>query len=297
MNFSYLGSKQAKMAKVLLNPVSGQGKAKSLFSKKIEPLLRAAKCSLDVVETEKRGDGITIMKELDIDSYDMVVICSGDGLAHEAFNGLGKRVDAMKALKRIPIAHLPCGSGNGLSHNLNGTGEPSLATLAVIKGIPKPIDLISVTQGDKRILSFLSQSTGIGAESDIATENLRWMGAARFKLGFVARILSKKIYPADIALKIAIDDKSSILAHYQNTVAKLTDEYKEQKATSESSSDYTLPQLKYGTVNDRLPEDWVVIRCDNIGTFYSGNVSLHIPIYIEVPAIFCRMVFLTHLRY
>jgi sphingosine kinase len=47
------------------------------------------------------------------------------------------------------------------------------------------VDLFSVTQGGKRSISFMSQSLGLMADLDIGTENLRWMGDARFVFGFV----------------------------------------------------------------------------------------------------------------
>lgn len=109
--------------------------------------------------------------------------------------GLGNAQMQGKAFSKIAVAQVPCGSGNRLSHNLNGTGTVSKATLVIIKGIRKPLDLISITQGDRRILSFLSQATGTGAESDLATEPLRWMGDTRFKIGFLTRILAQKVSP------------------------------------------------------------------------------------------------------
>lgn len=282
LNCSYGDSQRKKRAKVLVNPHSGQGKARRWYSKYIEPLLRAARCSFDTVETRHAGEGLTISETLDIDALDMVVVCSGDGLAHEVFNGLGKRPDARKAFSKIAVAHIPCGSGNGLSHNLNGTGTVSKATLAIIKGIRKPLDLISITQGDKRTLSFLSQATGMGAESDLATERLRWMGDTRFKIGFLTRILAQKVYPTDIAVKIAIDSKSSIMDHYEKKISKHTLEDAQMNSQrlpegypTEKDQNYDgLPPLKYGTIKDKTPEDWVVIPCDNLGILYCGNVSL-----------------------
>jgi sphingosine kinase len=38
------------------------------------------------------------------------------------------------------------------------------------------VDLCSVTQKDKRVLSFLSQAIGLMAELDLGTEHLRFMG-------------------------------------------------------------------------------------------------------------------------
>lgn len=82
-----------------------------------------------------------------------------------------------------------------MSWNLNGTDSPSLAALAVVKGIRTPLDLCAVTQvvdgEEQRYVSFLSQSVGIVAESDLGTDHLRWMGDARFTWGFLSRLLGE----------------------------------------------------------------------------------------------------------
>ncbi|KAL3421157.1 Sphingoid long chain base kinase 5 [Phlyctema vagabunda] len=276
---SYRDSQRKKRIKILVNPSSGQGNARRLYAKRIEPLLRAAGCIFDSVETKYPGEGSSIAETLDIDAFDAIAICSGDGLAHEVFNGLGKRPDVSKALSKIAIAHIPCGSGNGLSHNLNGTGVVSQATLAIIKGVRRPLDLVSITQGHERTLSFLSQATGMGAESDLATEYLRWMRDVRFKIGFLTRILTQRVYPADIAVKIAIDTKSSILDHYEKELLKSNPENPQLNTSQvlESDSDNVnkdrLPPLKYGTIKDDVPSDWVTIPCDNLGILYCGNLA------------------------
>lgn len=279
LDCSYKGAQQKKRAKVLINPYSGNGKARRWYSKNIKPLFEAARCSIDAVETGYSGEGTTISVGLDVDKFDMVVVCSGDGLAHEVFNGLGKRPDTRRALSKIAVAHVPCGSGNGLSQNLNATGNASIATLAVIKGIRKPLDLISVTQEDSRVLSFLSQTTGIGAESDLATENLRWMGEVRFKLGFLTRILAKKVYPGEIVVRIVLSSKESIMDHYaQESLKNALEDAKcertpEVDSTGEDQANKGLPPLEYGTVHDKIPDDWTVIPGDKLGILYCGNVS------------------------
>ncbi|GKZ27967.1 sphinganine kinase lcb4, partial [Aspergillus brasiliensis] len=55
---------------------------------------------------------------------------------------------------------------------------------------------------------------GITAESDLDTEQFRWMGSTRFEFGVMTRILKRKCYPCDVALKVEIEDKASIKAHH-----------------------------------------------------------------------------------
>jgi sphingosine kinase len=279
---SYGQAQKQKRAKILVNPFSGKGGAVNIYDREIAPILAAARCHIDVVHTKSGAEASEIAEKIDIEAFDTIISCSGDGLPHLVFNGLGKRPDAKRALEKIAVVQLPCGSGNAMSWNLNGTNSPSLATLAVIKGISIPLDLMSITQGNTRTLSFLSQSVGIVAESDLATEHLRWMGEARFTYGFLVRLLGKTVYPCDIAIKVESEDKASIKALYEEekTSQLPASERRGNKPLLDddesglSGNELGLPPLRFGTVNDKLPEGMQLVPYDTIGNFYCGNVCL-----------------------
>lgn len=267
-----------KRAKVLVNPHAGPGGADKLWEHDASPIFKAARITSDVVRTEYSGQGVDIAREVDIEAYDMIVACSGDGLPHEIFNGLGKRADARRALGRLAVAHVPCGSGNAMSCNLYGTPKAAPAALAIVKGVATPMDLVSITQGaeGKRYLSFLSQSLGIVAESDLATEHMRWMGEARFTVGFLQRVFRGKVYPCEVAMKVEVEGKDNIREHYRR--AKGLGVEGKGEADGEGVEDGEaegegLPELKYGSVGDKVPEGWEVISHDKLGNFYCGNVS------------------------
>lgn len=97
-------------------------------------MFEAAHCKFDVEQTLHAQHAIEIAERLDIEAYDGVVCCSGDGVLHEVFNGLFKRDDAARALRKIALCQLPGGSGNAMCWNLTGTSSASLATVAIIKG-------------------------------------------------------------------------------------------------------------------------------------------------------------------
>ena len=279
---AYGSAQRNKSARVLVNPHSGKGSAEKWYYRDVEPLLKASRCVFDMVRTKCQGDAVEVARNLPIGNYDTIICCSGDGLPHEVFNGLGKRSDARKALARLAVCMVPCGSGNAMSHNLNGTESPSLATLAIAKGIRTPMDLMSVTRGGTRLLSFLSQALGLVADVDLGTDNIRWMGSARFTYGFLVRVIRKTIYPCDIAIKTAIEGKQAIREHYRREVdnrkpAGERREYRdlpEDDASESSGEGEGLPALRYGTVNDKLPEGWELVPYDKLGTFFCGNVSL-----------------------
>ena len=64
------------------------------------------------------------------------------------------------------------------------------------------MDLFSVAQGGKVTYSFVSQAFGVMAELDLGTESLRWMGDARFTVGYIQGALGKKRYPLKVEVKV-----------------------------------------------------------------------------------------------
>ncbi|KAI9829702.1 MAG: sphinganine kinase lcb4 [Phylliscum demangeonii] len=277
---AYGMSQRQKRFKVLVNPAGGKGQALKWYRQDVEPIFAAARCRIDVEQTTHQGHAIELAQTLDLDAYDVVACCSGDGLPHEVFNGLGRRKDAIRALRKIAVVQLPCGSGNAMCWNLNGTGSPSVAALRVVKGLRTPLDLVSITQGKRRTLSFLSQSVGIVAEVDLDTEELRWMGDTRFVYGVLARVLRQTVYPCDLAVKVRYEDKEEIRAHYGRALRSNPprgphpDGDPDEDTTSQHEpSGQGLPLLKFRTAMDELPADWKIVPGDKLGNFYAGNMA------------------------
>lgn len=215
---SYENTKRNKSIFVIINPFGGKGKAKKLFMTKAKPLLLASRCSIEVVYTKYPGHAVEIAREMDIDKYDTIACASGDGIPHEVINGLYRRPDHVKAFNNIAITEIPCGSGNAMSVSCHWTNNPSYSTLCLIKSIETRIDLMCCSQPsyarEHPKLSFLSQTYGLIAETDINTEFIRWMGPARFELGVAFNIIQKKKYPCEIYVKYAAKSKNELKTHY-----------------------------------------------------------------------------------
>lgn len=267
-----------KRAKVLINPFGGQGYAQKLWNREVEPIFAAARMELDVEKTAYRGHAAEIAEKLNVDVVDVVACASGDGLPHEVFNGLARRSDARRALKKVAVTQIPCGTGNAMSLNLNGTDSPSLAALAIVKGVRSPLDLVAITQGNNRLYSFLSQAVGIVAESDLGTESLRWMGPFRFTWGFLVRILGQTIYPAELAVVLETDDKRVIRESYKHAVDEhnaamskhILHEHHEESEIEDG--DAHIPALRFGNVMDKLPASFQSQDMPTIGNFYVGKM-------------------------
>jgi len=272
-------TKRRKRIKVLVNPFGGQGYAQKLWTREIEPIFAAARCEVDVEKTAYRGHAVEIAEKLDIEAVDVVACASGDGVPHEVFNGLAKQAQPRRALRKIAVTQLPCGSGNAMSLNLNGTDSPSLAAVAVVKGIRSPLDLIAITQGKNLFYSFLSQAVGIIAESDLGTESLRWMGSFRFTWGILVRMLGQTIYPAEVSVVTESDDKREIRDAYCKVVEEQRAAAAKRlpiSAADDGWSDHddpNLPPLQFGTVTDPLSSARFQTQdMPTLGNFYVGNM-------------------------
>ena len=263
-------TKRRQRVKVLVNPFGGKGHAQKLWSREAEPIFAAAGCEVSVERTAYKGHAIDIAANLDVNAYDLIACASGDGLPHEVFNGLAKQPHPRHALHSIAVTQIPCGSGNAMSLNLNGTDSPSLAALAIVKGVRAPFDLVAITQGKELYYSFLSQSVGIIAESDLGTESLRWMGSLRFTWGCLVRLLGQTIYPAEVSVVVELDDKRAIKESYARAVAASSSLPPLPPDTN--LPDSALPALRFGTIATPLPKEFITQDLPTLGNFYAGNM-------------------------
>ena len=215
---SYRHSKRNRSVLVIINPFGGKKNAKKIFKKKARPLLLASNFNVDIVYTKYACHAVDIAKNMDISKYDTIACASGDGIPHEVINGLYRRPDRVEVFNKVAITEIPCGSGNAMSVSCHWTNNPSYATLFLIKSVEKRIDVMCCSEPSTLSsyprLSFLSQTYGIIAESDINTEFIRWMGPARFELGVAFNILQRKKYPCDIYVKYHAKSKNDLKSHY-----------------------------------------------------------------------------------
>ncbi|KAJ6465068.1 ATP-NAD kinase-like domain-containing protein [Mycena vitilis] len=247
---------------VVINPHGGQGKAKKIWKETIEPIFLAAGCIAYVQYTgpvSSPTNAANIARNIDLATYDALVPISGDGIIMELINGLASRPDALVAL-RMPIAPIPAGSGNALSVNIMGPNkvlDAAYAALNAIKGQPIPLDICSVTQGDTRIYSFLSQAFGLMADLDMGTEWMRWAGGIRFTLGFLWGAFRGASYDVEITLKVVESNKQRMADDYNTHQQPLAPALAKAPA-----ADVRMPALDFGTSAGPLPRGVVHERLE-----------------------------------
>lgn len=203
---------------ILINPVSGKGKAKQMYHTHVEPYLRQAQIETEAIVTERRGHALDIIKKMPLKKYDCVVIVGGDGLLSEIVHGLTSRYDWEQAILQ-PIGTLPGGSGNGLCSSLLYQSCEDLkinnATYMLIKGMPEKLDLtcVKITRVNGEIntmYSFLSLEWAFIADVDIKSEKFRALGDIRFTMAALIKIIAgRKFYRGKLRYK-------SLEQHHEN---------------------------------------------------------------------------------
>lgn len=262
-------------ALVLINPNSGKGEAPKIFHKYSLPILAAAKYKLTTIQTQYQNHATEIAASIGPDEYDIIICCSGDGTPHEVINGLYQREDNVDMMNKVTVVQIPGGSGNAMTLSCLGTGDPSEATLRVIKGKRSKCDLMAVRQigsgnsaqeNNNIKVSFLSQTYGMIAQADIGTEYLRFLGGFRFDIGVLLEVLKGNKYPCRIGVKWVAKTKEELANHYKNyTPLNPLNDITEKDLS-----------LKYSCESfDELPDGWKWID-DELTThnaiFYAGKM-------------------------
>lgn len=117
----------------IVNPISGNGKAKKRFPI-IEEYLLKNNLKYEKVFTEYKGHAISLAEQAkDRSDLKAIVAVGGDGTLFEVINGLFQ--------SRIPVGYIPNGTGNDYGRQMNISADPLLALQRVLEYNIKKIDI------------------------------------------------------------------------------------------------------------------------------------------------------------
>ena len=199
----------------IVNPVSGRGLSYVRFDTMVKPILENTKTEYSMKMTDSNPNSIlNILVEYkdSLDDFTAIVGMGGDGTITDIFNSL-HFLDKLD----IPVGCIPTGSGNGISKCITEEHGEDFTELncffRIMNGDSHPLDLTVCTHGNKRTISFLSQSWGLASEVDIDSEPLRFLGNTRFTLATLWKLVRYRNYPGKLSYinmngeEKTIDDK------------------------------------------------------------------------------------------
>lgn len=171
---------------VFVNPTGGQKKAQSIYDTVVEPMLEQACVDHELIVTTHARHAEEYMVDFDVDHYDGLIVVGGDGVIHEALQGIRQRPDAEAVLKKLKLGVVGGGTSNGLAksilHESNELYSPLESTFMICKGQTCSLDLSEYKTKDNAYISFLTFSYAMIADIDVDSEILRCLGTLRFDL-------------------------------------------------------------------------------------------------------------------
>uniref|UniRef100_A0A1B6DK62 sphingosine kinase n=2 Tax=Clastoptera arizonana TaxID=38151 RepID=A0A1B6DK62_9HEMI len=259
---------------VILNPKSGVGKARDVFQSKVVPILTEADVEYDLHVTKHAQDAREQVRIQNIYKYGGgIVVLGGDGILYEVINGLMERPDWEKALEKMKLGIIPCGSGNGLAKAINfAYNEPHdqnpvlISTLNVAKGFSTPMDLVRIQSNSQVVYSFLSVGWGFLSDVDIESERLRALGSPRFTLWSMARLIGLRTYQGRLSfIRIPEEKEAKAKENNDNVIEK---SFRDSNTTLQHSS-------SCGDSLDLETDDSESLRRDSFYSITSRKSTYH----------------------
>ena len=190
---------------VILNPLARGGRRYRAWRPRLQTVLRDLQIRAEWFPTQGKGDATRIARSLGDETYDLILVCGGDGTVNEVVNGwIGRRT---------PLAVLPFGTSNILARVLGVRSGLEQACIQIFYGRPEPFRLARANN------RFFLLMTGVGFDAEIvrAVDGRRKHRQGR--LAFVHEAVRRGLRPPDTVLSLAVFNRSIIrLRGYQAIV-------------------------------------------------------------------------------
>ncbi|KAJ3363542.1 hypothetical protein HDU91_002942 [Kappamyces sp. JEL0680] len=202
---------QGKKILLILNPFGGTNRALKTYNSIVLPIIKLAGLEEvhEMIATTHPNHAMELGRDLVTANYRAAATISGDGVFHEFMNGLLSRKD-WQVSSQLPIGTIGAGTSNALGQNLD-LAHQGLATLALIKGQHKKMDVLSIIQNGQVSYSHLSVTWTLIADVDIESEKFRSLGSLRMAVMLLIRLVKFRSYHGKLYLLPADQAKHSVL--------------------------------------------------------------------------------------
>lgn len=197
----------------LNNPACNNGKG-AKYGSLIRSSLNKRNVQYDFIQTQSAGHATEIIRNLDFNIYDAIVLSGGDGTLFEVINGYFLN----NSNKRIPIGIIPIGRGNAFARDLNlfpHKWEESID--AVLSKKTKMSDVGKCKTANKSF--YFINILGLGFVTDVAKTafTLRRFGHFSYILGVFHRTVSLAPFSLQLECDGNIIERENVFVEISNT--------------------------------------------------------------------------------
>ncbi|CAM4929472.1 unnamed protein product [Rotaria socialis] len=205
-----------------VNPLSGKGRAQSVYLKRVLPIFQEANITVDTIYTERANHAQDYVINEIIDDYDGLICVGGDGMFAELCHGLllrtardekinidNPQVDIIRPNRRIGI--IPAGSTDAVVFGTTGSNDPITSALQIIVGESLLIDITTV-HNENGFVRFMATMLAYGFFGDIIhqSDNWRCLGPLRYDLAGFCQFLRHTSYHSELTITLSTTDQLEI---------------------------------------------------------------------------------------
>ena len=207
--FAQVFSKKAKKGKIakrihlLVNPYAGNKKGRAT-GEKAKALFIEQGCKVETYFSAYSGHLILLAAGIEAKANDVFAVVGGDGSLSEVITGRMR----IGAEKTELFGLIPAGTGNSMANDL-GIGPIEQAVEAILNGARQSLDLAKVEMvnglpgaedGTTVRYSHNLVTWGLGVDSTIKAERMRWMGPIRYDVGILMAIMANNRRQATLTI-------------------------------------------------------------------------------------------------
>ena len=180
-----------KVIHLMVNPFSGKKQGEKI-AKQAKQMFEQQSIEVKMHLSTFSGELIELAAGLTTNDSDVVAVVGGDGSLSEVITGL------MQAKSQCRVGLIPAGTGNSMANDLK-IKHTDEAISRIIAGNYQWLDLAKVdmvaglpgnANGELTRYSANLVTWGLGVDSTIKAEGMRWMGPMRYDVGILMAIMA-----------------------------------------------------------------------------------------------------------
>ena len=182
---------EVKVIHLMINPYSGKKRGEKI-AQQAKTAFEAKSIEVTMHLSSYSGELIELAANLSTQATDVVAVVGGDGSLSEVITGL------MQVKSSCRVGLIPAGTGNSMANDLkiSSTEEAinricggnyqllDLAKVDMVAGLP------GNENGELTRYSANLVTWGLGVDSTIRAEKMRWMGPMRYDVGILLAIMA-----------------------------------------------------------------------------------------------------------
>ena len=190
-----------KVIHLMVNPFSGKKRGEKI-AKQANQMFEQQSIEVNMHLSTFSGELIELAAGLTTNETDVVAVVGGDGSLSEVITGL------MQVKSQCRVGLIPAGTGNSMANDLK-IKDTDEAISRIISGNYQLLDLAKVDMvaglpgnenGELIRYSANLVTWGLGVDSTIKAEGMRWMGPMRYDVGILMAIMANNRRHATLTL-------------------------------------------------------------------------------------------------